>query len=958
MNSTKNPLKIILLLILFFFITPNQKHIYANTVYKTVAPTEIIQNNMIDNFVTQLFLEVLSYFETINILISIVFLALLIYLVIQKRQANALNKILNIEKVALEINRIFNNNFLDKAIEKSLSQVNQILKGELAIFVDVSLDEELFIVKKTTIQKNKYLIEYLQELHFITNVPIYEKARSKHTFQINNIFISSNLPTKYPHKIKSALFLPIVIDDKIANYVVVLSDNSTFKYSQEKMTALDLLSASFSNAIYNNLASNKEIRLESEVEEKNQELKMLFNSVDFELLKINFQTEKIEPILTSRVNINPSSTIHTFIKTNFHQDFIEEILSKINQIQDNTIQSIDIDCKMLKSPYQEEFYWVNLQIFSEMHGVFKFDDTAYILIKNIDQRKKNEFLIEERNQKLNHILENSSSPIVEFDKNTKFIYINKPAKEILGIKPEELENANYKDYVHPDDLDSFSDIENSVKNNIIYSKPFTVTNRIKTVNQGYRWYEWNVNVMYENGEILRRISVGRDVTEQLDQQDKINYEITHDPLTGLYNSNYLKEQLTKIGENEFTFCVFINIDNFRRINDSFGHKFGDEFLVQFSKRLKLMIPDRYVKLIAHVSGDEFAILSNLKSQKHNHVHEDFEEYLEKINLMPITCFGEQIPFTISVGYAEYPYSTTDPTEIFRFSEIAMFEAKKNKRNGIATFDKSLYKKRVHAQMITKEVQYSNFSNDFFLVFHPITNFENENLVFFEALLRWKHPEKGVVSPSEFIDIIEQSGQLIEISRVMIHKLCHQIMDWSKLTDKEIAVSYNLSVASLRIKDEAEYIINELKQHNIPGDKLIIEITESLFYEENISIKNNISQLKEYGIKIAIDDFGMNFSTLSMLDRIAYDIIKIDMYFTQNINNPTSNMLIQMIHNIASINNKRCIVEGIESIDQYNLLKEIGITEFQGHYFSKPLTEEDITHNLQKYQSIYQKQKQK
>jgi diguanylate cyclase (GGDEF)-like protein/PAS domain S-box-containing protein len=613
---------------------------------------------------------------------------------------------------------------------------------------------------------------------------------------------------------------------------------------------------------------------------------------------------------------------------------------------------------MLKSPYQEEFYWVNLQIFSEMHGVFKFDDTAYILIKNIDQRKKNEFLIEERNQKLNHILENSSSPIVEFDKNTKFIYINKPAKEILGIKPEELENANYKDYVHPDDLDSFSDIENSVKNNIIYSKPFTVTNRIKTVNQGYRWYEWNVNVMYENGEILRRISVGRDVTEQLDQQDKINYEITHDPLTGLYNSNYLKEQLTKIGENEFTFCVFINIDNFRRINDSFGHKFGDEFLVQFSKRLKLMIPDRYVKLIAHVSGDEFAILSNLKSQKHNHVHEDFEEYLEKINLMPITCFGEQIPFTISVGYAEYPYSTTDPTEIFRFSEIAMFEAKKNKRNGIATFDKSLYKKRVHAQMITKEVQYSNFSNDFFLVFHPITNFENENLIFFEALLRWKHPEKGVVSPSEFIDIIEQSGQLIEISRVMIHKLCHQIMDWSKLTDKEIAVSYNLSVASLRIKDEAEYIINELKKHNIPGDKLIIEITESLFYEENISIKNNISQLKEYGIKIAIDDFGMNFSTLSMLDRIAYDIIKIDMYFTQNINNPTSNMLIQMIHNIASINNKRCIVEGIESIDQYNLLKEIGITEFQGHYFSKPLTEEDITHNLQKYQSIYQKQKQK
>lgn len=946
MNNIKTKLQSILLLITTFFFTSPQNRVYANSANTAENLTEMIQNNMIENLTNQLFPKITTYFETINIVISVVFFALIVYLIIQKRQTNALNKILNIEKVALEINRIFNKNILDIAISESISKVNEILNGELTIFVDVSLDEELFIVKKTTADKNKYLIEQYQELHFITNAPIYNKVKSKHTFQIKNIFISSNLPVKYPHKIKSAMFLPIVIDDKISNYVIVLSDKVSFKFSEEKLTALDLLSASFSNAIFNNLASNKEIRLVSEVEEKNQELKMLFNSVDFELLKIKFTTEKIEPILTSRANINPSSTILSFVKTNFHQDVVDTILGKIIEIQKNNISSIDIDCKMLKSPYQEEFFWVNLQIFSEMHGVFKFDDTAYILIKNIDQRKQNEFLIEERNQKLNHILENSSSPIVEFDKNTKFIYINKPAKEVLGIDPDKLGEANYKDYVHPDDLDSFYEIQNSVKNNIFYSKPFIVTNRIKTVNQGYRWYEWNVNVLYENGQIYRRISVGRDVTEQLDQQEKINYEVTHDPLTGLYNSNYLKEQLKKITDNEFTFCAYINIDNFRRINDSFGHKVGDEFLVQFSKRLKLMIPDRYVKLIAHVSGDEFAIISNLKPQQPDQIHEEFEEYLEKINLMPINCFGEQIPFTISVGYAEYPHSTTDPTEIFRFSEIAMFEAKKNKRNGIATFDKSLYEKRVHAQMITKEVQYSNFSKDFFLVFHPITNYENENLIFFEALLRWNHPEKGIVSPSNFIDIIEKSGQLIEISRVMIHQLCHQIIDWSNLTEKQIAVSFNLSVASLRIKDEAEYIINELKKHDIPGEKLIIEITESLFYEENISIKNNIRQLKEYGIKIAIDDFGMNFSTLSMLDRIAYDIIKIDMYFTQNIDNPTSNMLIQMIHNIASINNKRCIVEGIETEEQYNRLKEIGITEFQGHYFSTPLTKEEITKNLQ------------
>ena len=953
-TTTPNPKKI-LLLILFFLTNRSKQKIFAAP-NNLATPIETSQKDLTNHITNFLFPKISMYIEVFNIVIAIIFISFIVFLILQKMKTNALNKILNIEKTALEINKIFNTYFLENAIAESIAQINKILKGDLTIFVDVSLDEELFIVKKTTLEKNKYLIDQYQEIHFISNTPIYEKIKSKHTFQITNLFISSNLPTKYPHKIKSALFLPIIIDDKIANYIIVLSDKVNLKYSEEKITALDLLSASFSNAIYNNFASNKEIQLVSEVEEKNQELKMLFNSVDFELLKINFLTDKIEPILTSKVNINPSSTIPIFIKTNFHKDVTNLLISKIENIKQNKDSCIDIDCKMLKSPYQEEFYWVNIQIFSEMHGVFKFDNTAYILIKNINQRKNNEFLIEERNQKLNHILENSSSPIVEFDKNSKFIYVNKPAKEILGIDPDNLENENYKKYVHPDDLDSFNEIETSVEKNVFYSNPFTVTNRIKTINKGYRWYEWNVNVLYENGKIHRRISVGRDVTEQLDQQEKFNYEITHDPLTGLYNSNYLKEQLNKISEGDFTFCAFINIDNFRRINDSFGHKVGDEFLVQFSKRLKLMIPDRFVKLIAHVSGDEFAILSNLQSDSPNQVHEEFEEYLEKINLMPINCSGEQIPFTISVGYAEYPFSTNDPTEIFRFSEIAMFEAKKNKRNGIATFDKKLYQQRVDAQLITKEVQFSNFANDFFLVFHPITNSENENLIFFEALLRWNHPERGIVKPNNFIEIIEKSGQLIEISRVMVHKLCHQIMNWSKLTDKQLTVSYNLSVASLRIKDEAEYIINELRQHNIPGEKLIIEITESLFYEENITIKNNIRQLKEYGIKIAIDDFGMNFSTLSMLDRIAYDIIKIDMYFTQNIDNPTSNLLIKMIQNIAAINNKRCIVEGIESEEQYKLLKEIGIIEYQGHYFSKPLTEDEITYNLKNYNSIYKKTK--
>jgi EAL domain-containing protein (putative c-di-GMP-specific phosphodiesterase class I) len=243
--------------------------------------------------------------------------------------------------------------------------------------------------------------------------------------------------------------------------------------------------------------------------------------------------------------------------------------------------------------------------------------------------------------------------------------------------------------------------------------------------------------------------------------------------------------------------------------------------------------------------------------------------------------------------------------------------------------------------ITREVQHGLLRDEFEMFYQPIYDVEHPNKIYFESLMRWQHPDKGLLSPNYFLDVVEKNGQIVDMSRLMFKKICEFIVNSRSNGFTINSVSFNVSVNSLRLRDEAHYYINTMKELGVDSSQIVIEITESLFFESNQEIYANLDLFRENKILIAIDDFGMKYSTLSVLEKVKYDMIKLDRHFTMNLGTKNADLVVNMVNDLCRYNDKRCIVEGVEDEKQLEDLKKRGFTEFQGYYYSMPLRENEV-----------------
>lgn len=547
-------------------------------------------------------------------------------------------------------------------------------------------------------------------------------------------------------------------------------------------------------------------------------------------------------------------------------------------------------------------------------------------------------------KELDYIVMNSSNLIIIFDYQNNKVEMNEKLRQLLGIEPE-LDNYMgliYEKYVHPDDvhyqekLKNYPEYFEKSENNQV-----NLRLRLKTAQYGYRWYDWNVFIFLEDGKVVRRISLGEDVTEELERDQQLTYLMTHDSLTELHNSTYIKEKLMNIEKGQHAFCAYINIDNFRMLNESFGHKTGDEFLILFGRRLKFSLSAIENLEVARVSGDEFAVLLMGEGKTFDDNVMKVKKILEEINFVPIECFGEPVSFNLSVGHASYPDVASEPIDIFRFAEMAMFESKEHNQNVLQVFDKKVIEKQMLMREITRDVQQALLRDEFEMFYQPIYDVKHPNKVYFESLMRWQHPEKGLLSPNYFLDVIEKNGQVVELSRLMFEKIC-RFIEKSRNNGFTInSISFNISVNSLRLRDEAQFYIDKMKEFGVECSQIVIEITESLFFEANNEIYANLDLFRDNGILIAIDDFGMKYSTLSVLEKVKYDMIKLDRHFTMNLGTKNADLIVNLVYELCEYNGKRCVVEGVEDKNQLEELKRRGFTEFQGYYYSKPLRESEV-----------------
>lgn len=426
-------------------------------------------------------------------------------------------------------------------------------------------------------------------------------------------------------------------------------------------------------------------------------------------------------------------------------------------------------------------------------------------------------------------------------------------------------------------------------------------------------------------------------TAERQRRNDLIFQATHDELTALPNRNYLKKEIGRwIYQGAPPFCLYyLDMDHFKDINDSFGHHYGDALLVEFSKRIVRVAGKESV--VIRQGGDEFVILTRLKETQEALEHA--EAILREIALV---YYIDELSFIVgaSLGVAKYPEHGQTLDMLLRVSDIAMHEAKKYK-NSVRLFSPSMQEKYLGRISLEQALRKSLDKQEFFMVYQPQLD-ANGRAYGVEALVRWKHPEFGFVSPAEFIPIAEVAGIMPRLGHFILTTALGEMQRLQEEMGLCFQVSINISVRQLMEKDFLEKLTKEIERHRIKQVALCLEITESLFIEDMDYILPLLHRVREMGLSISMDDFGTGYSSLSMLRTLPISELKIDKSFIDTLLEDTTSQ--KMIQNIIAIGKNlelHILAEGVETSAQEKLLKAFGCDRFQGYLYAKPLEYEAL-----------------
>ena len=434
-------------------------------------------------------------------------------------------------------------------------------------------------------------------------------------------------------------------------------------------------------------------------------------------------------------------------------------------------------------------------------------------------------------------------------------------------------------------------------------------------------------------------TLARKVINYLEELRQLAY---YDPLTRLPNRALLKDRLMVAIANakrtgKKVAVLFIDLDYFKTVNDTMGHEIGDAVLVQVARRLSSVF--REVDTVARFGGDEFvAVVQNIESPEQ--VIPLCERILELFNT-PFEVNGQDIFLGASIGVALYPDNGQDPTTLIKNADMAMYKAKEQGKKSFAFFDRDLDKKVARILELKNKLHKALKRNEFLLYYQPIYSLEDASLVGFEALLRWKDEKGNLVSPAEFIPVLEETGMIREVGWWVIENAFRQAKEWVEEDSGRFLLSVNVSPAQFLDRAFLDKMIDVVERTRAPTRSIVLEITEtSLMRDPEESIRV-LKRLRGMGFRIAVDDFGTGYSSLSYLRRLPLDIIKLDMVFTQNVlESDVDRAIVNSVVTLSKTLGLLTLAEGIETEEQLNVIRELGCDLGQGYYFGKPMPEEE------------------
>lgn len=429
----------------------------------------------------------------------------------------------------------------------------------------------------------------------------------------------------------------------------------------------------------------------------------------------------------------------------------------------------------------------------------------------------------------------------------------------------------------------------------------------------------------------------RELTERKKTEEKMRYMAHYDSLTGLPNRNfmkkYFKELLTRSSYNRQLFAVlFLDLDRFKMINDTKGHSFGDLVLQEVPRILQRSIKNSYM---FRYGGDEFVILlENIQGQEQ--ITAVSRRIIDEFST-PMIINGQEIFVTPSIGISTYPNNGDDAETLLKHADTAMYVAKERGKNNYQFYTYHLHDKISRKMEIENELRKALENNEFMLHYQPQVEIDSNKIIGIESLIRWNHPRLGIISPSEFIPIAEDTGQIVPLGDWILRTACLQNKAWQDAGYPKVPVSVNFSMKQFDQSNLIGGVFKILKDTGLHPKYLCLEITETIAQHNIERMIRKIQDLKNLGIKISIDDFGTGYSSLSYLKKFAIDTLKIDQSFVRDIAIDINDMaIVTTIISMSKILNFNVIAEGVETKEQLMFLRNKGCREVQGYYYSEPL----------------------
>ncbi|TAF52662.1 MAG: EAL domain-containing protein [Oscillatoriales cyanobacterium] len=585
--------------------------------------------------------------------------------------------------------------------------------------------------------------------------------------------------------------------------------------------------------------------------------------------------------------------------------------------------------------------WLNEGIFDDQGQLVEIQSVG----RDITELKRIEQALRDREERLSLVTQNMSDLVSLHQPDGCYLYATPSSLSLLGYTPEELIGRDVFELLHPDDR---THVQVEFYQRLLDGlSPVRIVHRIRHRDGHDLWLETvgKTVVNPETHHLIHIQATSRDVSDRVAIEDQLKYDALHDALTGLPNRNLLVKQLDRAihrvqrhPETPFA-LLFLDLDRFKIVNDSLGHLVGDQLLIVVADILRSFV--RQGDVAARLGGDEFVILLD-EIRDVNHAIHVAERVVQSLQA-PLRIGDRDVVTGTSIGIVIGTADRQSTESVLRDADLAMYRAKRSGRGRYALFDPAMHQQAMERLDIEDDLRHALERQEFVLYYQPIVDLQTLKIQGFEALIRWQHPQRGFVSPLEFISIAEETGHIVEIGTWVLNQAVQQLADWqAQFPQRSLRMSVNLSVQQLQI-DLLSHLDRCLDQHAIVQETLTLELTESMLIQDVETTCRLLEAIHTRGVHLSIDDFGTGYSSLSYLHQFPVDTLKIDRAFVSNAAADTRNQVVaESIIALSNLLDLGAIAEGVSTQAELLWLQNLGCEFGQGFLFSKPIPADQAT----------------